>query len=102
VHGGEIFASTTIISNAVKEEIKKLFPLAPLHNPANYTGIAVAEKTFTRATQVAVFDTAFHQSMPEEAFRYAIPQSFYTEKGIRAYGFMAPAINTSLKERWLT
>jgi acetate kinase len=87
VHGGETFSSTTVISKAVKEEIKKLFPLAPLHNPANYTGIEVAEKIFTKAAQVAVFDTAFHQTMPEQAFRYAIPQSFYTERGIRAYGF---------------
>ena len=87
VHGGESFAGTTIITGEVKEEIKKLFPLAPLHNPANYTGIAVAEKIFTKARQVAVFDTAFHQTMPEEAFRYAIPKNFYTDLHIRAYGF---------------
>ncbi len=87
VHGGERFAATTIITPEVKEEIKKLFPLAPLHNPANYTGIEVAEKIFTKAKQVAVFDTAFHQTMPEKAFRYAIPQSFYTDDQIRVYGF---------------
>jgi acetate kinase len=87
VHGGEAFASTTMITKEVKAEIKKLFSLAPLHNPANYLGIEVAEKIFTRAKQIAVFDTAFHQTMPEVAFRYAIPQSFYTERGIRAYGF---------------
>lgn len=87
VHGGESFAETTIITSAVKEEIKKLFPLAPLHNPANYMGIEVAEKIFTRATQVAVFDTAFHQTMPAKAFRFAIPQSFYTDFHIRSYGF---------------
>lgn len=87
VHGGECFAATTIITPEVKEEIKKLFPLAPLHNPANYTGIEVAEKIFTKAKQVAVFDTAFHQTMPEKAFRYAIPRSFYTDNQIRAYGF---------------
>jgi len=87
VHGGESFASTTIITREVKEEIKKLFFLAPLHNPANYLGIVVAEKIFTKAKQVAVFDTAFHQTMPAVAYRYAIPQSFYTERGIRAYGF---------------
>ncbi|HEY1023004.1 MAG TPA: acetate kinase, partial [Flavisolibacter sp.] len=62
VHGGESFSSTTVITKTVKEEIKKLFSLAPLHNPANYLGIEVAEKIFTNATQVAVFDTAFHQS----------------------------------------
>ena len=87
VHGGESFSSTTVITREVKEEIKKLFSLAPLHNPANYLGIEVAEKIFTNATQVAVFDTAFHQTLPEQAFRYAIPQSFYTDMGIRAYGF---------------
>jgi acetate kinase len=87
VHGGEGFAQTTIITGKVKEEIKKLFQLAPLHNPANYLGIEVAEKIFTPATQVAVFDTAFHQTMPAQAYRYAIPQTFYTDMGIRAYGF---------------
>jgi acetate kinase len=87
VHGGESFASTTVITSEVKAEIKKLFSLAPLHNPANYLGIEVAEKIFTKAKQVAVFDTAFHQTMPEKAFRYAIPQQFYKDKGIRAYGF---------------
>jgi acetate kinase len=87
VHGGETFAETAIITPPVKEEIKKLFPLAPLHNPANYMGIEVAEKIFTMAKQVAVFDTAFHQSMPEKAFRFAIPESFYTDLRIRSYGF---------------
>lgn len=87
VHGGENFKATTIINTAIKEKIKELFSLAPLHNPANYLGIEVAEKIFSRATQVAVFDTAFHQSMPAEAFRYAIPQKFYTDHRIRAYGF---------------
>lgn len=87
VHGGESFAATVIITDEVKQEIKKLFPLAPLHNPANYLGIEVAEKIFTKATQVAVFDTAFHQSMPEKAFRYAIPRPFYKDLRIRAYGF---------------
>ena len=87
VHGGESFAATTIITREVKDEIKKLFPLAPLHNPSNYLGIEVAERIFSKARQVAVFDTAFHQSMPEKAFRYAIPESFYKGLGIRAYGF---------------
>src|SRR3712207_1125366 len=81
VHGGETFAATTIITPEVKAEIKKLFPLAPLHNPSNYLGIEVAEKTLRKAKQVAVFDTAFHQTMPEYAFRYALPESFYTDLG---------------------
>ena len=87
VHGGESFAATTLITPEVKAEVKKLFALAPLHNPSNYLGIEVAEKIFAKAKQVAVFDTAFHQSMPERAYRYAIPHEMYTEEGIRAYGF---------------
>jgi acetate kinase len=87
VHGGEKFASTQVISAAVKAAIRELFPLAPLHNPANYLGIEVAERIFANAKQVAVFDTAFHQTMPEVAFRMAIPNEFYTTHGIRAYGF---------------
>ena len=75
VHGGRAFASTTIITPGIKDKIKSLFQLAPLHNPANYTGIEIAELIFTNAIQVAVFDTAFHQTMPEKAFRYAIPKN---------------------------
>ncbi|RZM03316.1 MAG: acetate kinase, partial [Pedobacter sp.] len=87
VHGGETFSSTTLITEAVKEEIKRLFPLAPLHNPGHYAGIGVAKKLFPAARQIAVFDTAFHQTMPEKAFRYAIPEKYYRQEGIRAYGF---------------
>jgi acetate kinase len=87
VHGGEEFAATALITEAVKAKIKNLFALAPLHNPPNLTGIEVAEKVFPGAAQVAVFDTAFHQSMPEVAYRYAIPKNLYEELGIRAYGF---------------
>ena len=87
VHGGETFAATTFISEEIKDKIKKLFPLAPLHNPANFMGIDVAEKIFTNAKQIAVFDTSFHQTMPEKAYRYAIPKSYYTDLKIRAYGF---------------
>ena len=87
VHGGEAFAAATPIDAAVKSEIRRLFTLAPLHNPANYLGIEVAERVFPRAQQVAVFDTAFHQTLPERAFRYALPTSLYTEQRIRKYGF---------------
>lgn len=87
VHGGESFSKTTIITAEVKEEIKKLSALAPLHNPAHYVGITVAQKIFDKATHVAVFDTAFHQTMPEKAYRYAIPGKYYDEHGIRVYGF---------------
>lgn len=87
VHGGESFSSTMIITDAVKAKIKELFPLAPLHNPPNYLGIEVAEKIFPKAAQVAVFDTAFHQTMPPVAFRMAIPKELYEKHQIRAYGF---------------
>ncbi len=87
VHGGETFAQTSVITSEVKDKIRKLFPLAPLHNPPNYLGIEVAEQIFTAATQIAVFDTAFHQTMKPVAYRMAIPKSFYDEHGIRAYGF---------------
>lgn len=87
VHGGELFSAAVVIDEDVKRQIKKLFSLAPLHNPANYTCIEVAEQTFPDAIQIAVFDTAFHQSIPENAYRYAIPESYYKEHGIRVYGF---------------
>ena len=87
VHGGSQFTDTVVITEKVKEEIKELFSLAPLHNPANLEGILVAEEIFTKAKQVAVFDTAFHQSIPVEAYKYAIPNEFLTEHNIRLYGF---------------
>lgn len=87
VHGGEHFTGATLITEEVKKEIKKLFSLAPLHNPVNYKCIEVAEQTFTNAKQIAVFDTAFHQTIPEQAYRYAIPEWYYKEHGIRVYGF---------------
>ena len=87
VHGGSAFTQTTLITDAVKEAIRSLFDLAPLHNPPNLLGIEVAEKVFAKARQVAVFDTAFHQSIPELAHRYAIPDHFYQKEHIRVYGF---------------
>jgi acetate kinase len=87
VHGGSVFTKTTIITPKVKEAIRELSFLAPLHNPANLLGIEVAEKIFSHAKQVAVFDTAFHQSIPEVAHRYAIPNEFYNKNHVRLYGF---------------
>lgn len=87
VHGGSTFSNTTIINDEVKDKIKSLFSLAPLHNPPNLEGINVCENIFPKATQVAVFDTAFHQTMPEVAYKYAIPNKFLTEEHIRVYGF---------------
>ncbi len=87
VHGGKHFSDTTEITKAVKEKIKALSTLAPLHNPANLEGIEVAEEIFPNAKQVAVFDTAFHQSIPEHAYKYAIPNEFSDKLNIRLYGF---------------
>lgn len=87
VHGGATFSNTVVIDNEVKEIIKELFPLAPLHNPANYEGIIVAEQMFPNAKQIAVFDTAFHQTMPEKAYKYAIPNKLLNVNKIRRYGF---------------
>ncbi|MBN7811450.1 acetate kinase [Algoriphagus sp. H41] len=87
VHGGEKFSQTQLITEEAKAMIQELFPLAPLHNPANFLGIEVAEKIFAQAKQVVVFDTAFHQTMPAVAFRMAIPNEYYEKHKIRSYGF---------------
>jgi acetate kinase len=87
VHGGSTFSNTTIVNQQVKDKIKRLFELAPQHNPANYEGIEVAETIFPKAKQIAVFDTAFHQSIPIEAYKYAIPNKFLDQNHIRLYGF---------------
>lgn len=87
VHGGEHFSGATLITPEVKKQIKELFSIAPLHNPVHYKCIEVAEQTFPKARQIAVFDTAFHQSLPEEAYRFAIPEYYYKEHGMRVYGF---------------
>ena len=87
VHGGSDFSDTVVITDEVKDKIKQLFDLAPLHNPANLEGITVAETIFSSAKQVAVFDTAFHQTIPVVAHKYAIPNSFLTDHKIRVYGF---------------
>jgi acetate kinase len=87
VHGGNKFSKTVEATLAVKENIRNIFDLAPLHNPANLTGIEVAETIFTKAKQIVVFDTAFHQTMPKEAYQYAISNSYLKEQHVRAYGF---------------
>jgi len=87
VHGGSTFSKTTVINESVKNKIKELFTLAPLHNPPNYEGIEVSEAIFKSATQIAVFDTAFHQTIPIEAYKYAIPNEFLNKHKIRVYGF---------------
>jgi acetate kinase len=87
VHGGAVFREPTLINKKVIDTIRELIPLAPLHNPANLLGIEVAFEQAPDVPQVAVFDTAFHQSIPMHAFRYAIPQDLYKAHHIRRYGF---------------
>mgnify|MGYP006114177875 FL=1 len=87
VHGGSKFSKTVIVDQEIKDNIRNLFDLAPLHNPANLMGIEIAETIFTSAKQVAIFDTAFHQTMPKEAYQYAISRTYLEEHKIRAYGF---------------
>jgi len=87
VHGGEKFREPAIIDDAALKAIEELVPLAPLHNPANVTGIKVMRELLPDVPQVAVFDTAFHQTMPARAFHYALPYDFYLSYGVRRYGF---------------
>ena len=87
VHGGEFFKKSTIIDNDVVEKIGKLIPLAPLHNPANILGIKICQELMPDVPNVAVFDTAFHQTMPIENYLYAVPYGDYTEHHLRKYGF---------------
>lgn len=87
VHGGEKLVKPSLITEEIKQKIKELIPLSPLHNPGHLEGIDVAEKIFKKARHYAVMDTAFHQTMPAKAYRYAIPNALYQEQGIRVYGF---------------
>lgn len=87
VHGGEKYASSVLITDEVKKSIEECYKLAPLHNPPNMIGIEACEELMPNTPMVAVFDTAFHQTMPKEAFLYALPYELYSENGIRKYGF---------------
>ena len=87
VHGGEDFHEPVLINDTVIRAIEKLIPLAPLHNPANLTGIREVMKHADNVPQVAVFDTAFHQSIPEHGYLYALPYSLYENNRVRRYGF---------------
>jgi acetate kinase len=87
VHGGEAFREPSLIDDRVLETIRQLSPLAPLHNPANLMGIEVALARRPDVPQVAVFDTAFHQTIPPRAYRYAVPDEWYRSHGVRRYGF---------------
>ena len=87
VHGAEKFSASTVITEDVEETIRECFPLAPLHNPPNFMGISACKRILPNIPHVAVFDTAFHQTMPEHAYLYAIPYDLYMEHSIRRYGF---------------
>jgi len=87
VHGGEYFSASVVITPEVKKRIVECIPLAPLHNPPALMGIEASVDLMPNATQVAVFDTAFHQTMPAKSYMYALPRSCYTDMQIRRYGF---------------
>ncbi len=93
VHGGEKFAGAVLIDDAVLAEIEVLSPLAPLHNPVNAAGIREARRVFTAVPHVAVFDTAFHATLPSHAYLYGLPYEFYEKKGVRRYGFHGSSHN---------
>ncbi|WP_306513993.1 acetate/propionate family kinase [Janibacter hoylei] len=87
VHGGDLFAEPVLVDERLLGTIEDLVPLAPLHNPANLEGLRVARQLFPDVPQVAVFDTAFHHTMPAHAYTYAVPAAWREEHGIRRYGF---------------
>ncbi len=87
LHGGEEFTQSCVITDEVKACIRKYIPLGPLHNPANLMGIEACEEVMPHTPQVAVFDTAFHQTMPPKAFMYGVPYEYYKDYGVRRYGF---------------
>ncbi len=87
LHGGEKFTASTLVDEKVKAAIREVIPLGPLHNPANLAGIEACEHVMPGVPQVAVFDTAFHQTMPPRAFMYALPYEYYTDYMVRRYGF---------------
>ena len=87
VHGGEKFASSVVITEEVKKAVEECNDLAPLHNPANLIGVAACEKLMPGTPMVAVFDTAFHQTMPEKAYMYGLPYEYYEKYKVRRYGF---------------
>ena len=87
VHGAEKFKASAVIDDEMIAQVEACNHLAPLHNPANLTGIRIAKKVFGDIPHVGVFDTAFHQSIPKEAYMYPLPYEFYEELGVRRYGF---------------
>lgn len=92
VHGGERFDRPVLITQEIIRDIARLSPLAPLHNPSNVAGIRAVARTWPDLAQVAVFDTAFHRTLPEHAWRYALPRQLYEDLGIRRYGFHGTSV----------
>ena len=86
-HGGEFFPASCLVDEEVKEKIRRLFDIAPLHNPANLEGILSIEKVLPGTPQVAVFDTSFHQTIPAVNYLYALPHAYYDKYRVRKYGF---------------
>jgi acetate kinase len=91
VHGGERYTHPTIVDDAVVADLEALVPLAPLHNPANLAALRAARAALPDVPHVAVFDTAFHATMPPHAYRYAVPEAWYRDHGVRRYGFHGPS-----------
>ncbi|MDR1784228.1 MAG: acetate kinase [Endomicrobium sp.] len=92
-HGGVKFSKSVLVTEKVKEDLKEYFAIAPLHNPANYAGVLAIEKMLPGIPSVLVFDTAFHQTMPDYAYMYAIPYEYYEKNHIRRYGFHGTSHN---------
>ena len=93
VHGGEFFSGSVLITDEVKKAVEECNPLAPLHNPANLTGVAACEEAMPGVPNVGVFDTAFHQTMPAKSYMYGIPYEYYEKYKVRKYGFHGTSHN---------
>jgi len=94
VHGGDKFSKSVLVTKSVKKSLVECFPIAPLHNPANYAGVLAVEEMFPSTTpSILVFDTAFHQTIPDYVYTYAIPYEFYERDNIRKYGFHGTSHN---------
>lgn len=91
VHGGEVYTTPVVVDDAILAELDALVPLAPLHNPANLAALRAARAALPDVPHVAVFDTAFHATMAPHSYRYAVPESWYRDHGVRRYGFHGPS-----------
>ena len=97
VHGGEKFASSVLIDDEVMAALEECIPLAPLHNPANITGIQACQKVMPGVPMVGVFDTAFHQTMPAKSYIYALPYEYYEKDKVRRYGFHGLCLMSTMR-----